>query len=50
MYKITKVLDHYEVRDVEGDITTEVHLTGNTEKEVNNLIIRIAYETKKASS
>ena len=45
MYKITKVLDHYEVRDVDGDITTEVHLTGNSEVEVKNLIRMIAEET-----
>ena len=42
MYKITKVLDHYEVRDVDGDITTEVHLTGLTKTEVLGLVMRIA--------
>ena len=45
MYKITKVEDHYEVRDVDGDITTEVHLSGLTETEVKGLIRMIAEET-----
>ena len=45
MYKITKVLNHYEVRDVDGDITTEVHLTGYTETEVKGLIMMIAEGT-----
>ena len=42
MYKITKVLDHYEIRDVDGDITTNVNLTGNTEVEVRGLVRMIA--------
>jgi hypothetical protein len=44
MYKITKVLDHYEIRNVNGNITTEVKLTGLTETELKGLVRMIAEE------
>ncbi len=44
MYEITKVLDHYEIRDIDGDITTNVNLTGNSEAEVKGLVKMIAID------
>ena len=42
MYKIIKVADHYEIKNVNGNLLTDVYLSGLNKAEVRGLIRMIA--------